>query len=512
MRQLSSFISIGYARISIKDQSSYSLTFQEQAIKRYCEQNNLTLIAFFRDDGESSDTFDRPNWRALEEFLQKHKDLVQYLVVVELDRFSRELIKALQKIDELYQKYKIRVVTVSEPISQDSSSPSSFLMRGIKLLIANHELNLIRSRTAQAMLQAKESGRFTHHAPFGYRNKKDRAGLPVLEIVPKEAEIIRFIFQQYIAGVPSSLIFEEARSQGFNRTGNNSIQHVLGNSLYAGFIRIAKSASQPERLVKGLHQPIISLSLFNTVQDLLKRRHKPIASKPKQVIPLRGMLRCPCGAAISGSYSGGRGRRKYLYYFCGKERSYNFPGETLHLMFDKILKQLSFTPTDFDQVRDKAVIWLQEYRKHHSTEIKNCVDQIKAINQKINYLQIALLNGVISTSMYNRAYADCSLHKAYWEAVVNILMKEQFPVLDMLNRAGEMLMHLNELFMTYREAEKFKLMKLIFPEGLEFDGKLFLTSAIDPALAFNYRKDLFYDLLTLKQSKDENKGKTSEGR
>ncbi|NLU95675.1 recombinase family protein [Chitinophaga sp. Ak27] len=102
-----------------------------------------------------SDTFDRPNWNALEEFLQKRRDLVQYLVVLELDRFSRELTKALQKIDELYQKYKIRVVKVSEPISQDSSSPSSFLMRGIKLLIANHELNLIRSRTAQAMLQAK---------------------------------------------------------------------------------------------------------------------------------------------------------------------------------------------------------------------------------------------------------------------------------------------------------------------------------------------------------------------
>ncbi|WP_371878173.1 hypothetical protein [Chitinophaga nivalis] len=156
-----------------------------------------------------------------------------------------------------------------------------------------------------------------------------------------------------MAGVPFSLIFEEARSLGFNRTGNNCIQHVLGNSLYAGFIRIARSASQPERLVKGLHQPIISLSLFNTAQGLLNRRHKPIASKHKQIIPLRGILRCPCGAAISGSYSGGRSRRKYLYYFCGKEHSYNFPGETLHLRFDKIMKQLSFTPTDFDLVRIK---------------------------------------------------------------------------------------------------------------------------------------------------------------
>jgi len=231
---------IGYARISIKDQSSYSLSYQEDAIKRYCEQNNLTLVAFFRDDGESSDTFNRPNWKALEEFIRKHKDLVQFVVVAELDRFSRDLIKAFQKMDELNQKYKIRVVAVSESLSQDS-----FLVRGIKLLAANNELILIRSRTANAMLQAKESGRFTHHAPYGYRNKKDRSGLPILEVVPKEAEIVRFIFQQYIAGVPFFLIYEEARSLGFNRTGHSSIQYVLRSIVYAGFIRISKSASQP---------------------------------------------------------------------------------------------------------------------------------------------------------------------------------------------------------------------------------------------------------------------------
>lgn len=489
---------IGYARISIKDQSSYSLLYQEYAIKRYCEQNNLTLVAFFRDDGESSDTFNRPNWKALEEFIQKHKDLVQFLVVAELDRFSRDLIKASQKIDEPYQKYKVRVVAVSESISQDTSSSSSFLVRGIKLLVANNELILIRSRTANAILQAKESGRFTHHAPFGYINKKDRSGLPILEVVAKEAEIVRLIFQQYIAGVPFFLIYEEARNQGFNRTGHNSIQHVLEIIVYAGFIRISKSASQPERLIKGVHQSIISLSMFNSAQDLLKRRHKPIASKHKQIIPLRGLLRCPCGAAISGSYSGGRNRRTYLYYFRSKERTYNFPGDTLHLMFNKILKQLSFTPADFDLIRNKVVTWLREYRKNQSTQIKMCVDRIKAINQKISYLQIALVNGVISTSIYNRAYADCGLDKAHWEAVTNILMKEQYLKVETLNRAGEMMMGLNEFFATCGEAEKFKLMKLIFPESLEFDGKLFLTSAIHPALAVNYRKDLFQDLLTLK--------------
>jgi len=82
-------------------------------------------------------------------------------------------------------------------------------------------------------------------------------------------------------------------------------------------------------------------------------------------------------------------------------------------MFNKILKQLSFTPADFDLIRNKVVIWLQEYRKNQSTQIKMCVDRIKTINPKISYLQIALVNGVITTSIYNRAYADCGLDKAH---------------------------------------------------------------------------------------------------
>jgi hypothetical protein len=95
---------------------------------------------------------------------------------------------------------------------------------------------------------------------------------------------------------------------------------------------------------------------------------------------------------------------------------------------------------------------------------------------------------------------------------MNILMKEPFPILDTLNSAGAMLMHLNVFFTTCGEAEKFKLMKLIFPESLEFYGKQFLASAMHPALAFKYKKDLFDSLLTLKEFADESKSEISQDR
>lgn len=44
---------IGYIRISVKDQSVYSLEGQERSIRTYCTQHNLSLLNVFKDDGLS---------------------------------------------------------------------------------------------------------------------------------------------------------------------------------------------------------------------------------------------------------------------------------------------------------------------------------------------------------------------------------------------------------------------------------------------------------------------------
>ncbi|TBO44475.1 recombinase family protein [Pedobacter kyonggii] len=92
---------IGYIRISKKDQSTHSLDYQEKSIRDYCDRNALELGSLFIDDGESSYTFDRPDYKALEDFIKKNKKSVKYLVIFDHDRFSRNLPEALQKIEFL---------------------------------------------------------------------------------------------------------------------------------------------------------------------------------------------------------------------------------------------------------------------------------------------------------------------------------------------------------------------------------------------------------------------------
>ncbi|HTJ11342.1 MAG TPA: recombinase family protein [Dinghuibacter sp.] len=88
---------IGYLRLSMRDQSRYSLEYQESSINEYCKRNNIELLAVFKDNGQSSYNFDRPNYIALENFIKKHKGGVNYLIVMDHDRFSRNLPEALMK-------------------------------------------------------------------------------------------------------------------------------------------------------------------------------------------------------------------------------------------------------------------------------------------------------------------------------------------------------------------------------------------------------------------------------
>jgi len=88
---------LGYMRLSVRDQSRYSLEYQEESIKEYCERNNLELTALYKDNRQGSDTFDRPNYQALEAFIKKHKGANRYLIIMDHDRFSRDISEALAK-------------------------------------------------------------------------------------------------------------------------------------------------------------------------------------------------------------------------------------------------------------------------------------------------------------------------------------------------------------------------------------------------------------------------------
>ena len=56
---------IGYLRLSMRDQSRYSLEYQEESVREYCARNKMVLLTIFKDNGQCSDNFDRLDYIAL---------------------------------------------------------------------------------------------------------------------------------------------------------------------------------------------------------------------------------------------------------------------------------------------------------------------------------------------------------------------------------------------------------------------------------------------------------------
>ncbi|MEJ6981293.1 recombinase family protein [Pedobacter sp. P351] len=151
-------------------------------------------------------TFDRPDYNALEAYLKKYRGECQYLIVLDHDRFSRNLPEALMKIAELEKKHGVKVLSTSERVDLDTSDPDVFMKRALDYMMANKELFNIRKRTKQGVRNAKENGRYLGRAPFGYRNIIDGTKRNLIEIDSPKAQIVERIFRDYTLGVPQYII------------------------------------------------------------------------------------------------------------------------------------------------------------------------------------------------------------------------------------------------------------------------------------------------------------------
>jgi len=105
---------IRYLRFSQLGQSNGSIERQELYTDQWIQYNNVNLIDTFIDRGKSARTFDRPDFIKLKEFIAKHYRTVDYLLVDQLDRFSRDAGEAMSMVKLLQQKYNIQVVSVTE--------------------------------------------------------------------------------------------------------------------------------------------------------------------------------------------------------------------------------------------------------------------------------------------------------------------------------------------------------------------------------------------------------------
>lgn len=124
--------------------------------------------------------------------------------------------------------------------------------------------------------RARKEGRWLTTAPKRYRNCRGEDNKPIIE-PNKDAHLVKEAFQELAKGV----LDIEAVGRMINKKGlkvsRSAFWYLVRTPMYCGKLFVPAWKDEDARYVNGIHEPLISESLFDDVQDVLngKKRKTP---------------------------------------------------------------------------------------------------------------------------------------------------------------------------------------------------------------------------------------------
>jgi site-specific DNA recombinase len=471
---------VGYARISTEEQSHFSIDGQIEQIELYCQKHGYELAKTFVDEGQSAKDFDRKNWKVLDKYLTAHYKEIDYLVVMKYDRFSRNIQQSLNVIHQLEDNYKIKIVSISEPIGLPPESPFYFQLRTTMLLNAHVERLVIRDRTIFGQRKARSGGRYLGLAPYGYINARDLEKKPIIVIVPEEAEIIRKIFCLYLQNYTIAEIERLSKAFGFTKTGKDRIQTLLKNTVYVGLIRMKAYQDEGETFVQGIHEPIIDKDTFYRVQARIARPAIP-KRLYNETTYLKGAIVCnECFKPMTSGQSKGR-RKYYWYYECySTPHRKSFNADKAHEKFDAILNELDFTDAQLSYLEASVKEKLQKEIDQNLSQIPILLRNKTILIGKKEKLEEKYLSSKIDDNTFLHWNTKLS---SEIEILTSQLRASQAKENDYWNAYFARFANLKNISDVFRSASlqsKQNFIERGFGKELTYNGEVFRTAYLNP--------------------------------
>ena len=288
---------VAYCRVSTKQEeqlNSYE-TQRNYYTERINAEPNWTLVAIFADKGITGTSVkNRDEFNKMIKLCKRGK--VDMIITKSISRFARNTLDCL-KYTRMLKAIGVDVFFEEQGIH--STQPGAEFYITIYGSIAQSESENISANVKFGKAQSAREGNVAFHYKnfLGYRKGED--GKP--EIVPEEAETIRFIYESFLAGDSFGGIKAKLEEKGIlSPSGTptwrySTIQSILTNEKYAGDAIINKTyiedciskkvkVNNGERqkfYVENNHPAIIDRMTFARVQEELARRNGKL--KVKQV-------------------------------------------------------------------------------------------------------------------------------------------------------------------------------------------------------------------------------------
>ena len=328
-----------YCRLSVEDlkedkkgskeDESNSIQNQKMILLQYAKEHRFPNPTFFVDDGYSGTNYDRPGFQAMLAEIEAGR--VAVCITKDLSRLGRNSSLTGLYINFTFPKYNVRYIAINDHFDTIDPNSTDSDIAGIKNWF-NEFFAKDTSRKIRAVNKAKgERGeRLTTNVPYGYKRDSDD---PKKWVIDEEAaQIVKRIFSLCMEGKgPSQIAALLEKEKVLNSTTykqregrktphqtpeneyrwhESTVAYILEYMEYTGCtvnfktytnsIYDKKQRENPmenRRIFYNTHPAIISLEVFDKVQEIRQQRHR--RTKTGKSSLFSGMVYCSdCGAKM----------------------------------------------------------------------------------------------------------------------------------------------------------------------------------------------------------------------
>ena len=244
---------VAYIRVSTDGQvgeDKFGLDAQREQIAEYCAKNDMNILRWFSDEGESGAKY-RPGFDEI-----VYGDIAnppyEAVVVAKSDRVARDINIYFYYQGALLRK-GIELISITEDFGQFGVFAN--MLKAFTLTCAEMERENINKRTSAGRIVKSSKGGYSGgRTPYGYEAKQGK-----MVIVESQAEAVRLMFSMKSSGATFKEIVETLNSKGYtNKSGGkwaiSSVQTILNNEkTYQGFYKYGNGD-----WVEGAHEAILN--------------------------------------------------------------------------------------------------------------------------------------------------------------------------------------------------------------------------------------------------------------
>lgn len=343
-----------YARYSSDRQTEQSIEGQLSVCNEYAERNGILVVDTYIDRAMTGTNDKRLAFQKM--LKDSNKKAWDYVIVYKIDRFGRN------KYELAVNKHTLKLngVKVLSAMENIPDTPEGIILEGLLESMAEYYSAELSQKIRRGNNESRKKGQVTGGVlPYGYKIVNKKA-----VVVPEQADIIRYIFEQYAKNVTALEISKNLAERGVlyhdKPFRKNTIYKILQNTKYSGVYK------HGEEVYTNIYPQIVPNEIFDIVQKKNTNNRYGSLSQYVKYYLHRKVICGYCGNPINGVTGTARSGEKKRYYTCS--------GRTEK----KICKKKPVRKDDLESIVAQAVMTLFE----DATMAEEFADKIMSVNQK----------------------------------------------------------------------------------------------------------------------------------